>query len=168
MELELIKKVKVSPKTLFVYLPNYEDKVFHDLTWHDEPVKFEGVEYNSIEAIEEAYPAMFGRDRQGKRYFVLKIDVETGQVLNWPKNSPHSFFDIKIVDEGRYLLLDKNDEVIAEYEGYVPQCIGEGGWGDYLEFEIDSASNIPGWEFTQEHLDEFMKEAGDELYEDDE
>ena len=29
MELEVIRKVKVSPKTLFVYLPNYEDKVFH-------------------------------------------------------------------------------------------------------------------------------------------
>ena len=63
-------------------------------------------------------------------------------------------------------LLDKNGEVIAEYEGYVPECVGCDGYGDYLEFEIDSASNIPEWEFTQEHLDEFMKESGDELYED--
>jgi hypothetical protein len=166
MELEVIRKVKISPKTLFAYIPNYENKIFHDLTWHDEPVKLEGTEYNSIEAIEEAYPAMFGRDRQGKRYFVLNIDVETGQVLNWPKNSPYDFFDIKIVDEGKYLLLDKNDEAIAEYDGYVPECIGPDGYGDYLEFEIDSASNIPGWKFTQEHLNEFMKESGDELYED--
>ena len=166
MELELIKKVKVSPKTLFVYLPNYEDKVFHDLTWHDEPVKLEGREFTTIESIEDLYPQLFGRNRQGKKYFVLKIDVETGQVINWPKNSPYSFFDIKIVDEGKYLLLDKNDEVIAKYEGYVPACVGYDGYGDYLEFEIDSASNIPEWEFTQEHLDEFMKESGDELYED--
>jgi DNA-binding beta-propeller fold protein YncE len=166
MELEVIRKVKVSPKTLFVYIPDYEDNVFHDLTWHSEPVKLNGTEYDSIKAIEEAYPAMFGRDRQGKTYFVLKIDVETGQVLNWPKNSPYDFFDVKIVDTGKYLLLDKNDEVIAEYDGYVPECVGCDGYGDYLEFEIDSASNIPGWEFTQEHLDEFMKEAGDELYED--
>jgi hypothetical protein len=151
---------------LFVYIPTLEDRVFHDLAWNDEPVKFEGVEYHSIEEIEQAYPEMFGEDRHGKKYFVLKIDVETGQVLNWPKNSPYDFFDIKIVDEGRYLLLDKNDEVIAEYEGYVPECVGCDGYGDYLEFEIDSASNIPEWEFTQEHLDEFMKEAGDELYED--
>lgn len=165
MELEVIRKVKVSPKTLFVYIPDYEDNVFNDLTWHSESVKFNGTEYDSINAIEEAYPEMFGIDRQGKKYFVLKIDVETGQVLNWPKNSPYDFFDVKIVDEGRYLLLDKNDEVIAEYEGYVPECVGCDGYGDYLEFEIDSASNIPEWEFTQEHLDEFMKEAGDELYE---
>ena len=165
MELEVIRKVKVSPKTLFVYIPNYEDNVFHDLTWHSEPVKFNGTEYDSINAIEEAYPEMFGIDRQGKKYFVLKIDVETGQVTNWPKNSQYDFFDVKIVDEGKYILLDKNDEVIAEYEGYVPECVGCDGYGDYLEFEIDSASNIPEWEFTQEHLDEFMKEAGDELYE---
>ena len=164
MELEVIRKVKVNPKTLFVCIPNYEDNVFHDLTWHDEHVKFNGTEYDSIEAIEEAYPEMFGIDRQGKKYFVLKIDVETGQVTNWPKNSPYDFFDVKIVDEGKYILLDKNDEVIAEYEGYVPVCLGD--YGDYLEFEIDSASNIPEWDFTQEHLDDFMKEAGDELYED--
>lgn len=166
MELEVIRKVKVSPKTLFVYIPNYDDNVFHDLTWHDESVNLNGTEYETIEAIEEAYPEMFGIDRHGKKYFVLKIDVETGQVLNWPKNSPYDFFDVKIVDTGKYLLLDKNDETIAEYDGYVPTCVGEGGYGDYLEFEIDSASNIPEWEFTQEHLDEFMKEAGDELYED--
>ena len=166
MELEVIKKVKVSPKTLFVCLPNYEDKVFHDLTWHDEPVKFNGIEYSSIEAIEEFHPELFNTNSQGEKCLVLTIDVETGQVTNWPKNSPFDFYDIKIVDEGEYILLDKNGEVIAKSGGYVAACIGENGWGDYLEFEIDSASNIPGWEFTQEHLDEFMKEAGDELYED--
>lgn len=166
MELEVIRKVKVSPKTLWVCIPNYEDKVFHDLTWHDEPVKLDGVEYNSIKDIEEAYSELFGIDCQGKNYFVLKIDVETGQVTNWPKNSPYDFFDVKIVDTGKYLLIDKNDEVIAEYDGYVPDCVGHGGWGDYLEFEIDGDSNIPSWTFTQEDLDEFMKESGDELYED--
>lgn len=166
MELDVIRKVKVSPKTLFVYIPNYEDNVFHDLTWHDEPVKLYGIEYDSIEAIEQAYPQLFSTNSRGEKCFVLTIDIETGQVLNWPKNSPFDFYDIKIVDEGEYILLDKNGEVIAEYGGYVPACIGPDGWGDYLEFEIDSASNILYWEFAQEHLDEFMKEAGDELYED--
>ena len=166
MELEVIKKVKVSPKTLFVYLPNYEDKVFHDLTWHDEPVKFEGVEYKTIEHIEEFYPELFNTNSRGEKCLVLTIDVETGQVINWPKNSSYSFFDIKIVDEGEYILLNTAGEVIAEYSGYVPQCIGEGGYGDYLEFEIDSASNIPYWSFDQDKFNEFMKESGDELYED--
>jgi hypothetical protein len=165
MELEVIRKVKVSPKTLFLYIPTLEDRVFHDLTWHDEPVKFEGVEYHSIEEIEQAYPELFNTNSRGEKCLVLTIDVETGQVVNWPKNTPYDFIDVKIVDTGEYILLDKNGEEIAHYSGYVPECVGEGGYGDYLEFEIDSASNIPGWDFTQEHLDEFMKEAGDELYE---
>lgn len=165
MELEIIRKVKVSPKILFVYIPNYENNVFHDLEWHDEPVELNGVEYHSTEDIEQAYPELFNTNSYGEKCFVLTIDVETGQVLNWPKNSTYSFFDVKIVDEGEYILLDKNGEVIAAYNGYVPECVGYDGYGDYLEFEIDSASNIPEWDFTQKHLDEFMKEAGDELYE---
>lgn len=166
MELEVIRRVKVSPKTLFVYIPNYEDKVFHNLTWHDEPVKLNGVEYYTVDAIEAFYPELFNTNYQGEKCLVLTIDVETGQVLNWPKNSPFDFYDKKIVDEGEYILLDKDGVEIAHYSGYVPECVGCDGYGDYLEFEIDSASNIPEWEFTQEHLDELMKEAGYEFYED--
>lgn len=165
MELEVIKKVKVSPKTLFIYIPNYGDNVFHNLTWYDEHVKLNGVEYGSIEAIEQAHPELFNTNSRGEKCLVLTIDVVSGQVVNWPKNSSFGFYDKKIVDEGEYILLDNNGKVIAEYEGYVPECVGCDGYGDYLEFEIDSASNIPEWEFTQEHLDEFMKESGDELYE---
>lgn len=165
MELEVIKKVKVNPKTLFVCIPNYEDKVFHDLTWHDEPVKLGGHEFTTVESIENLYPQLFGKNRQGKKYLVITIDVETGQVTNWPKNSPYSFFDIKVVDEGEYILLDKNGEQIAGYIGYVPECVGYGGWGDYLEFEIDDNSNISNWSFNQDKFDEFMKDSGDELYE---
>jgi hypothetical protein len=168
MELEVIKKVKVkvSPKTLFVYIPHCEDNVFHNLTWHDEPVKLNGIEYDSIEAIEQAYPELFNTNSRGEKCLVLTIDVETAQVVNWPKNSPYDLFDVKIVDEGEYILLDKNGEVLVSYAGYVPECVGPHGFGDYLEFEIDSVSNIPGWQFTQENFDELMKEYGNEFYED--
>lgn len=166
MELDVIRKVKVSPKTLLVYIPNYEDNVFQDLTWNDEPVKLCGEEYYTVDAIEAFYPQLFDRNYQDEKCLVLKIDVETGQVLNWPKNSPFDFYNIKIVDSGEYILLDKNSEQIAHYIGYVPACIGEGGYGDYLEFEIDSDSNIPEWKFTQKHLDNFMKESYDEFYTD--
>lgn len=164
MELEIIRKVKVNPKTLLICIPNYEDNVFQDLTRYDELIKLEGRGFTTIESIEDFYPQLFGRNRQGKKYLVITIDVETGQVVNWPKNSPYSFFDVKIVDEGEYILLDKNGEQIAGYSGYVPACVGYEGYGDYLEFEIDSASNIPEWEFTQKHLNEFMKKSGNELY----
>lgn len=164
MELEIIRKVKVSPKTLFIYIPDYENRIFHDLTQDYEPVKFEGTEYYSIDVIECFYPLLFDENYQGEKNLVLIIDVETGQVTNWPKNSPFDFHDKKIVDEGEYILIDKNGEQIARYIGCVPTCVGEGGYGDYLEFEIDGDSNIPEWKFTQKHLDNFMKESYDEFY----
>lgn len=166
MELEIIKRVKVNPKTLFVYIPNYRDNVFENVTQHIEPVTFNGVEYDSIEAIEQSYPELFSKNSRGENCLLLKIDIKTGKVTNWPNYSPYDFFDVKIVDEGEYILFDNEGDVIAAYEGYVPECVGEGGYGDYLEFEIDSASNILEWEFTQYHLDDFMEESGDEIYED--
>lgn len=165
MELEIIKSIKVNTKTFLVFIPDYEDDIFHDLTWHDEAVNLDGVEYDSIEAIENAYPALFSKNSRGDKCLKLEIDVETGQVLNWPKNSPFNFYDKKIVDEGEYILLDENGETITEYAGYVPTCVGEGGYGDYLEFEIDSDSNIPEWKFNQEKLNELMMESGNEFYE---
>lgn len=168
MELEIIKKVKVRPKTLFAYFPEYEYAIFHDLNdleWNDDPIKLNGKHYESFEAIEQDFPELFNTNSRNEKCLVLTIDVETGQVVNWPKNSPFDFYDKKIVDGGEYILLDIDGNVIARYEGYVPECIGFDGYGDYLEFEIDSTSNIPEWKFTQEHLDEFMKESGDELYE---
>ena len=158
MELEIIKRVKVNPKTLFVYIPNYRDNVFENVTHYNEIIIFNGVEYDSIETVENDYPELFSKNSRGEKCLILKIDVKTGKVVNWPNYSPYHFFDVKIVDEGEYRLIDNNDEVIAEYEGYVPECLGEGGYGDYLEFEIDSASNILEWEFTQEHLNDFMEE----------
>ena len=165
MELKVIKSVKVHPKIFLVFIPNYEDNVFHDLTWHDEPVIFDGVEYASIEDIENTYPGLFGKNSRGEKCLKLEINVETGQVINWPNKSPFDFYDKKIVDEGEYILLDDNVETIVEYAGYVPTCVGEGGYGDYLEFEIDSDSNIPEWKFNQEKLDELMMESGNEFYE---
>lgn len=165
MKLEVIKRVKVSPKTLLVYIPDYEDAVFEGLTYQDIPMVFEGKEYTSIEAIKNDYPTLFCKNNRNEDCFKLEIDVETGEVLNWPNNSPFDFYDTKIVDTGEYTLLDKNCDVIVSYRGYVPACVGPDGWGDYLSFEIDDDSNIPGWEFTQAHLNELMKESGDELYE---
>lgn len=165
MELEIIKFVKVHPKILLAFIPDYEDDIFDELTWHDTAVNLDGVEYDSIEAIENAYPNLFDKNSRGEKCLKLEIDVETGQVLNWPENSPFDFYNKKIVDEGEYILLDTNCETITEYAGYVPTCIGEGGYGDYLEFEIDNDSNIPEWKFTQEHLDDLMMESGNDLYE---
>lgn len=89
----------------------------------------------------------------------LEIDIDTGKVTNWPKNCPTDFHDIKIVDTGNYWLVDDNADLVVGYTGYVPSCLGEGGYGDYLEFEIDENSYIVDWSFGQEDYDEFEENA---------
>lgn len=93
----------------------------------------------------------------------MTIDLETGHVLEWPQNKSISidFYNLKIVDEGCYALLDQNMQVVCglEYRGYVPDIIGEGGYGDYWMFEVDKDGNIPGWEMTQEKFDSFCGEC---------
>ena len=49
--------------------------------------------------------------------------------------------------------------MVVGYTGYVPTCLGEGGYGDYLEFEIDENSYIVDWSFGQEDYDEFEENA---------
>ena len=86
----------------------------------------------------------------------LEIDIDTGEVTNWPKNCPTDFHDIKIVDTGNYWLIDDNADLVVGYSGYVPNCLGG---GDYLEFEIDENSYIVDWSFGQEDYDEFEENA---------
>ena len=87
--------------------------------------------------------------------FILTINVDNGEVITWPKNSPCDFYTIKLVDTGYYVLRNDEYDLIASYDGYVPSCFGD-QYGDYLEFEIDNNSCISNWEFTQESVTEFM------------
>lgn len=95
---------------------------------------------------------------QEDEYLVLIIDVESGLVINWPDNCAIDFHYHKVVDEGRYALMQHADKTgdVLEYEGYVPEIIGDGGWGDYLEFEIDNDGNIPNWRpLNEDDIKEF-------------
>ena len=67
--------------------------------------------------------------------------------------------NIKLVDEGIYVLVDSNIKQISVYRDYVPKCleIDENGWGDYLEFTIENNGKIKNWSFTQEHRNEIME-----------
>ena len=52
------------------------------------------------------------------------------------------------VDEGVYVLYDEDMNVLAEYEGYVPNIleVNENGYGDYLNFTINEDGSILNWE----------------------
>lgn len=111
--------------------------------------------YYSLNELWEYHPSVVcGHALTGDTIF-LEIDIDTGEVTNWPKNCPVDFHDIKIVDTGNYWLVNDYEETVISYSGYVPSCLGEGGYGDYLEFEIDKNSHIIGWSFDQKDCDEF-------------
>ena len=165
MKCTIKRPVEVNVRYLIAVLPTRAlDQLFYDLMFEEGSLDWCGKQYTNISNLVNDYPSLFiSKDKD--YYLRLQIDIDTKKVVNWPKDCPLDFYDIKIVDEGEYTLLDDKEEVIVKYQGYVPECIGEGGYGDYLEFEIDRDCNIPEWKFTQEHLDEFMRESGNELYE---
>lgn len=129
--------------------------------------------YRDIKIGEKIYEEDEGIDKFLERYPLVKegnylklvIDIDEGYVSNWPNNCAIDLHDIKVCDEGIYALMQYEDGSgdYLEYHGYVPQIIGEGGYGDYLEFEIDDFSDIIDWdEFTEEDLEEFERKKDDE------
>lgn len=114
--------------------------------------------YYSLDKLCDEQPDIVSSLPNGSKTIFLEIDIDTGEVTNWPKNCSTDFHDIKIVDTGHYWLIDDNADVVTNYSGYVPSCLG--GWGgDYLEFEIDENSHIVDWSFGQEDYDEFEENA---------
>ena len=56
----------------------------------------------------------------------------------------------KICDDGHYKLLDKDDNIIKEIEGYVPamMCPDGNGYGDYVIMRVDKDGLIQDWSPT--------------------
>ena len=74
------------------------------------------------------------------------IDIELGKVVDFKANAEIDIFD-KCVDEGTYILYDEDMNPITEYEGYVPNIleVNENGYGDYLNFTINTDGTIKNW-----------------------
>lgn len=160
MEITIKKPTTVDVRYLTAILPTRAlDQLFYDLMFKEAPLDWCGKQYTSIDDLAKDYPKLF-ISKNNEYYLRLKIDIDINKVVNWPKDCPLDFYDIKVVDEGVYSLLDDTDYPIVTYQGYVPECIGQGGYGDYLEFEIDKDCNIKGLCFDEDDLEVFFEEAG--------
>ena len=74
------------------------------------------------------------------------IDVETGQIQDWPAGTPPRALCMKVADGGSYYLLDADKKVLATIDdGYVPCCLSDED-NDYLEFSIDANGRIDSWD----------------------
>lgn len=83
------------------------------------------------------------------------IDLNTGEVLNWPKGNTAKVH-YKVCDAGEYWLLDETKNRILQWKGYyVPDsilCIKDKGYGDYIIFSINENGFIENWK--NPYLDE--------------
>lgn len=77
------------------------------------------------------------------------IDLKTGKIKNW-KIGATAKVHYKICDEGIYIFLDEDGEVVYNLEGYVPSllCPKENGYGDYIIMDVDENGQIDGWDLT--------------------
>lgn len=75
-----------------------------------------------------------------------RINLENGQILNWRKGVSANIH-YKVCDDGRYTLLDENEEVITSIDGYVPGVLDlyKESFGDYIILKIDTDGIIQDW-----------------------
>jgi hypothetical protein len=85
------------------------------------------------------------------------IDLETGIIQNWPAGTTADLH-YKVCDAGRYFLLDADQNVVREINGYVPKIMwpGGNGYGDYVIMTIGPDGQIANWKVE---LEEFQEDA---------
>lgn len=151
MKIKIKKIVEEDIKYLFAHL--------HDDWWDGAEISRDGGEFEEVDEdgsqIKDLLkPFDYPSQTRFKKYiakddpvFSMKIDVETGEVIGWPKGIAMNIY-WKIVDEGLYQYLDTNDNIIFEYDGYVPieLAINDDGYGDYVILNIKSDGFIENWD----------------------
>jgi hypothetical protein len=95
--------------------------------------------------------------RDGKAWKAL-INLDERRIESWPQGKTLSFHDMKVCDEGIYILLDADKKEITRIEGYVPNKLLPGEFGDYLDMDIDENGIITNW-LSGASLEDFEKHA---------
>lgn len=163
MEVTVKVPVKKEIKYLYAYLSDY--MYLEDLNFmYDEANNKVATMNGDLKKFLKEYPSLDARyyadSETGEEYcgICLQIDIDNGKVMNWPEELHEvQFINVKIVDNGTYVLTDKDNNNILVKDGYVPEClqIEENGYGDYLEFVVDKNGYIIDWSFTKDDLKNF-------------
>ena len=74
------------------------------------------------------------------------IDIDSGKILDWPEGVKASIH-YKVCDEFECNLVNRYNESLIYYEGYVPRFMSptEENYGDYIIMSIDEHGVIDGW-----------------------
>lgn len=100
--------------------------------------------WEEVNKYKEDYPGLFEGDN-----LMLKIRISDGKIMNWPDNTTGSFRTIKLVDTGDYEVTDAAGNSLERFTGYVPEVLSieDKGWGDYLEFDVETDGKIKNWKY---------------------
>lgn len=77
----------------------------------------------------------------------LTIDIDSGEVLHWPKGNVGVIMS-KPVDSGIYTFLDEHNEKLTLINDYVIDGldIDDDGFGDYIYITIQEDGTIKNWD----------------------
>lgn len=84
------------------------------------------------------------------------VEIDTGRILDWPTGKSGSFY-MKVCDSGTYILWDASGKHIAEIQGYCPNDLIPGEYGDYIDLKINDDGIITNWPKTKS-LEQFATE----------
>jgi hypothetical protein len=87
--------------------------------------------------------------------WVLKIELETGRIVDWPQGTTASVH-YKVCDAGVYRLLNATGEIVAVKDDYVPSmlCPKGNGYGDYVIMDISGDGIIDKWRVDLSYFEE--------------
>lgn len=79
-----------------------------------------------------------------KEIWCASIDIDNGKIKDWPIGEVREMF-VKVCDQGLYSLLDADGNEVAKIDGYVPNGLIPGEYGDYVDLKIDAEGVITNW-----------------------
>lgn len=90
-------------------------------------------------------------------YWHFTIDIDTGQIKDWPKGYCIQT-NFKVCDDGLYQILDQNWEVVWDSiksgDYYVPGFLDleDDGYGDYIFIDVDENGYIHNWDLAKDRI----------------
>jgi hypothetical protein len=90
----------------------------------------------------------FTKDTGNWRELEFTVNLKDHSIIDWKKKNGRSgYLFYKVVDAGTYTLLDENDKIIKELNGYVPNHLipEPDGYGDYIELKVNPEGIITNW-----------------------
>lgn len=85
-----------------------------------------------------------------------EVMIDSGQIVGWPQGVEQEMF-CKVCDAGVYTLIDNEGNNIAQIDGYVPNEIVPGEYGDYVDLKISGDGIITNWP-KHPCVDEFFED----------